>query len=244
MLNFTTLHQICPVGLSTVDIVSGEGIDPVCYLENPYGFAYRRGEKAELMTRESFNLANIEQFYALQKWDFFLGCTKDGGIKIVYNIAAIIGNVCEAVYHLLLTLPSLAEGKQAALTRLKLVGVRLSMCLSNCNEIIRNILRAIPFIGHVLGCHYARFATRICEYKYLKRALTCKFIFEYNTLKEQTDAQERLSITPLNEVVLIIGDPMIDPHSQVELTQVIIPSLGSKLKVPKGVVEKLWDIAF
>jgi len=69
----------------------------------------------------------------------------DGGLKVLYNLSAIVGNIAMAAIHLLTALFTLdTQFLMKAVATIGFVG-------SNLVETIRNLFRTIPIFGHGLA---------------------------------------------------------------------------------------------
>lgn len=194
--SLTNIHQVCPVGYFTARLVDTES-HALVKEQNRRSFIdiYPEARRLEALTKFATDLSQIKLVYSNNKMAFLFGCTKDGVKKIVYNIYAIAVNVGKGGFHLLAMIFHPKNSKKAALLNLKLLGTHLSQILSNVSEIVRNIIRCVPFVGHILGNRYQKLVAALCDLKWIKIALWHKISFEYNTHNEEIDSPNRLKIT-------------------------------------------------
>jgi len=77
-------------------------------------------------------------------WEFTVGSTFNGGLQVIYNVFALIGNLFKSLTFAL-------TGLCCSKAHCTIVKEGLKSSLTNIKEIFRNSLRAVPFGGHFLG---------------------------------------------------------------------------------------------
>lgn len=185
--------NVCPVGHNITSFVD-EQYQPD-ENDEPAAWAYSSGRTSDLFTSTPLDMLwNSEVTAKTKFWQFTFGSTTDALCKIGHNLLAIGGNTFLALIHLVLAIIRFPAQTGETTYHLRALTAHLSMDLSNIKEIVRNLTRICPIVGHFTGCLGGKLINWIGKREPIATLLKHKFALEFNYASQVQKKPERLKV--------------------------------------------------